>query len=202
MSLIMLSPQRCKGREEKPGFRSKIIISRHGPSWKGMYRFCKSLASFAPLRWKIGMKQAVCLLALLAWLLPAQAEGLLMVRSKQSFPEAMLTLQGSIEAAGYTLSRVQRVDIGLTASGFATDMYRVVFLGKIGEVRELTEQYPELIPYLPLKIAVFAEGNETLLVTYDPVEFSRMYQDPALQPYFMRWARDLQNILEVVRETE
>jgi uncharacterized protein (DUF302 family) len=97
-----------------------------------------------------------------------------MVRS-QSFPEAMLTLQGAIELQGYTLSRVQRVDIGLTASGFATDMYRVVFLGKIEEVRELTEQYPELIPYLPLKIAVFAEGNETLLVTYDPVEFSRMY---------------------------
>ena len=148
------------------------------------------------------MKQAVCLLALLAWLLPAQAEDLLMVRSKQNFPEAMLTLQGAIEAAGYTLSRVQRVDIGLTASGFATDMYRVVFLGKLDEVKYLTEHHPELIPYLPLKIAVFAEGNDTLLVTYHPEQLANLYSLPELRPYFTRWARDLQNIFEAVRETE
>ena len=148
------------------------------------------------------MKQAVFLLALLAWLLPAQAEELLMVRSAQNFPEAMLTLQGAIDLQGYTLSRVQRVDIGLTASGFTTDLYRVVFLGKIEEIRELTEKHPELIPYLPLKIAVFAEGNDTLLVTYDPAQFSRFYPEPVLQPYFERWARDLRELLEVVREAE
>jgi uncharacterized protein (DUF302 family) len=148
------------------------------------------------------MKRMLTWLVLLAWLLPAQAEELLMVRSKQSFPEAMLTLQGAIEEKGYTLSRVQRVDIGLTASGFATDMYRVVFLGRIEEVKLLTERYPELIPYLPLKIAVFAEGNETLLVTYNPEEFSRFYDEPALRPYFERWASDLRDLLETVRVTE
>lgn len=148
------------------------------------------------------MKRILLTCLLLAWLLPAQAEELLMVRSAQSFPEAMLTLQGAIELQGYTLSRVQRVDIGLTASGFTTDMYRVVFLGKIEELRELTETYPELIPYLPLKIAVFAEGNETLLVTYDPAQFKRFYAEPALQPYFERWASDLRELLEVVRVAE
>ena len=148
------------------------------------------------------MKRMLTLLVLLAWLLPAQGEGLLMVRSKQNFPEAMLTLQGAIEEKGYTLSRVQRVDIGLTASGFATDLYRVVFLGRIEEVKLLTERHPELIPYLPLKIAVFAEGGETLLVTYNPEEFTRFYTEPELRPYFERWARDLRDLLEVVRETE
>ncbi|HSJ47843.1 MAG TPA: DUF302 domain-containing protein [Gammaproteobacteria bacterium] len=148
------------------------------------------------------MKRLLLSWVLLAWLLPVQAEGLLMVRSAQSFPEAMLTLQGAIELQGYTLSRVQRVDIGLTASGFTTDMYRVVFLGKIEELRELTEKHPLLIPYLPLKIAVFAEGNETLLVSYDPAEFSRLYPQPELQPYFERWAQDLRELLEVVREAE
>ncbi|HEY9149909.1 MAG TPA: DUF302 domain-containing protein, partial [Gammaproteobacteria bacterium] len=68
------------------------------------------------------MKRMLLAWVLLAWLLPVQAEGLLMVRSAQSFPEAMLTLQGAIELQGYTLSRVQRVDIGLTASGFTTDL--------------------------------------------------------------------------------
>jgi uncharacterized protein (DUF302 family) len=176
---------------------SRVIPFRHGICRSG-----NALAFLAPLRWKIKMKQAMFLLALLAWLLPAQAEELLMARSAQSFPEAMLTLQGAIEEQGYTLSRVQRVDIGLTASGFTTDMYRVVFLGKIGEVRELTENHPELIPYLPLKIAVFAEGNETLLVTYDPAQFSRFYPQPELQPYFERWSRDLRALLEAVRVVE
>ena len=148
------------------------------------------------------MKRILVLLLSLAWLLPVQAEDLLMVRSKQSFPEAMLSLQGAIEAAGYTLSRVQRVDIGLTASGFATDMYRVVFLGKLDEVKYLTEHHPELIPYLPLKIAVFAEGDETLLVTYNPEIIGGFFPQPELQPYFARWERDLRNMFEVVRETE
>lgn len=148
------------------------------------------------------MKRLLLICLMLAWLLPAQAEELLMVRSAQAFPEAMLTLQGAIEMQGYTLSRVQRVDIGLTASGFTTDLYRVVFLGKIEELRELTEAYPELIPYLPLKIAVFAEGGDTLLVAYDPVQFASFFPEPALQPYFDRWARDLRELLDVVRNAD
>ena len=42
----------------------------------------------------------------------------------------MAVLQHAIGTQGYTLSRVQRVDIGLTESGFKTDKYRVVFFGK------------------------------------------------------------------------
>ncbi|MDH5784062.1 MAG: DUF302 domain-containing protein, partial [Chromatiales bacterium] len=97
---------------------------------------------------------------------------LLMMRSAQSFPETMLALQKSIGEYGYTVSRVQRVDIGLTSSGFATDKYRIVFFGKPEEVRHLTARYPQLIPYLPLKITLFAEQDETVLTTFDPTMLS------------------------------
>ena len=98
-----------------------------------------------------------------SWLAsPAYAEDLLMFRSKQTFPEAMLALQTSIAEHGYTLSRVQRVDIGLTKSGYKTDKYRIVFFGKSSEVNAIKFAEPELIPYLPLKIAIFAEGQETM----------------------------------------
>lgn len=130
------------------------------------------------------------------------AEEMLMVRSAQSFPEAMLTLQEAIAEQGYTLSRVQRVDIGLTQSGFTTDKYRVVFLGKADELNYLSEHFPELIPYLPLKIAVFAEDKETLLVTANPNDFRAFYSQAELQPYFARWERDLRALLEQVREGE
>jgi len=61
----------------------------------------------------------------LTWLLMhipvANAEDIVMARSTLAFPEAMLALQESIREHGYTLSRVQRVDIGLTGMGYKTD---------------------------------------------------------------------------------
>ena len=46
------------------------------------------------------------------------ADGLVMVRTALTFPEAMLALQESIRDHGYTVSRVQRVDIELTQAAW------------------------------------------------------------------------------------
>jgi hypothetical protein len=68
--------------------------------------------------------------SLLCISLLAIAEEIVMTRSVLAFPEAMLALQESIRAHGYTVSRVQRIDIGLTGMGYKTDKYRIVFAGK------------------------------------------------------------------------
>ncbi len=65
---------------------------------------------------------------LLCFAATTSASDLLMVRSQQGFPEAMLTLQTSIREHGYAISRVQRIDIGLTGMGYKTDKYRIVFV--------------------------------------------------------------------------
>lgn len=132
----------------------------------------------------------------------AVAEDILMLRARQPFEEAMLSLQGAISAQGYQLSRVQRVDIGLSKSGYQTDKYRVVFYGKPEQVRDLSARYPELIPYLPLKIAIFAEGTDTLLVASDPVQLSAAYSNEELDGVFKRWGDDLQAIFAMVRAAE
>lgn len=139
-------------------------------------------------------------LAALAIAQVANAEDLLMARSRQPFPEAMLSLQDAITHHGYVVSRVQRVDVGLTRSGFKTDKYRVVFFGKPDQVRGLVRNHPELIPYLPLKIAIFAEGTETVLVAANPRDYDRFFPHSALRPVFAAWARDLQAILDEVRK--
>jgi len=126
----------------------------------------------------------------------ARAENLFMVRSQQSFPEAMLTLQTAIREHGYTVSRVQRVDIGLTKSGFKTDKYRVVFFGKPHEVRELSAQRPELVAYLPLKVVIFAEGKETLLVAMNPARLGDFFPEPDMQNTFLHWESDLRSIFD------
>lgn len=127
---------------------------------------------------------------------------ILMVRSSQSFPEAMTALQEAIQDHGYTISRVQRVDIGLTAMGYLTDKYRVVFFGKHQQQKMLLQKHPELVPYLPLNIAIFAEGEETLLATSNPVLLAEFFPDKELEKYFYRCASDMRSILSQVQETE
>ncbi|WP_126456542.1 DUF302 domain-containing protein [Sulfuriflexus mobilis] len=135
-----------------------------------------------------------------SWLAgPAYAEDLLMFRSKQTFPEAMLALQGSIVEHGYIVSRVQRVDIGLTKSGYKTDKYRIVFFGKPSEVNAIKFAEPELIPYLPLKIAIFAEGQETMLVAANPVQYASFVRNTNIADILKRWENDLRSIFNDVQ---
>jgi uncharacterized protein (DUF302 family) len=138
--------------------------------------------------------------ALLATHLHAAEERLLMMRSTQTFPEAMLALQQTLGEYGYTISRVQRVDIGLTASGFQTDKYRIVFFGKPEEIRSLTKAHPQLIPYLPLKMTLFAEEEETLLVALDPTALHEVVPTEEFRFRLMRWKNDIVSIMDELRE--
>jgi uncharacterized protein (DUF302 family) len=141
--------------------------------------------------------------ALLLLMAPAllHAEGdLLMARSQQTFPEAMLQLQNTINEYGYTISRVQRVDIGLTKSGYKTDKYRIVFFGKAAEINALTQRHPQLMAYLPLKIVIFAEEDETMLMAMNPSVFNNFVEKAMINDFFSRWENDMRSILQEMRE--
>ena len=140
----------------------------------------------------------LALLALIGLGASAAADELLMVRVTRPFPEAMNNLQETIRAKGYVVSRVQRVDVGLTASGFPTAEYRLVFFGKQAEIRELSAAYPELIPYLPLTIVVFAEGDDTLVLTTDPLKLGEFFNKPELLKRFAAWEKDVRAIFDEV----
>ena len=144
------------------------------------------------------------LVALLVFQWPAllHADGLVMVRTSLKFPEAMLALQDSLSEHGYTVSRVQRVDVGLTGMGYQTDMYRIVFAGKYEEIREICDKVPELVAYMPPKISIFAEGDQTILVTPHPSLYAGIAGDRLDPVMFHRWASDLESILHDVRTAE
>ena len=126
---------------------------------------------------------------------PLAAQNILTVRSVQQFEQAMTALQSSIETHGYTVAHVQTCDSGLKGFGYETDRYRVVFLGKFAETRQLSEKYPDLIPFLPLKIAVFAEGDQTIASVINPSSLGAFYADEDLRIQFKRWENDLRSIL-------
>ncbi|NCS65696.1 MAG: DUF302 domain-containing protein [Hydrogenophilales bacterium CG03_land_8_20_14_0_80_62_28] len=130
----------------------------------------------------------------------ASADQLLMIRSSLPFAEAMLALQNAISESGYKVARVQNVDIGLSKIGYKTDNYKVVFYGKAEEAARLVEKYPELIPYLPLNVAIFAEKDNTILVTNRPGVLAEFFPAPELKTLFMDWEKDLAKILNKVRD--
>jgi len=129
---------------------------------------------------------------------PVMASDLLMVRTQQGFPEAMLTLQNSIREHGYEVTRVQRIDIGLTGMGYKTDKYRVVFVGKTKEIRYLVDKYPVLAAYMPPQISIFAEEGETMLVTANPRIYAEMIDDEADKVLFKRWESDVYSVFDDV----
>jgi uncharacterized protein (DUF302 family) len=128
----------------------------------------------------------------------AFADDLIMRRISLSFPETMNALQTSIAEEGFTVSRVQRVDIGLTASGYSTAEYRIVFFMKQETVRDVVKQHPELIPFLPLKITIFAEGNETILVTLNPAKLNEFFPEIKMSKEFLEWEMAVNRILDRV----
>lgn len=140
-------------------------------------------------------------IGLLLFVASSQAEQLIMARTKQSFPEAMLKLQETIHGLNYTVSRVQRIDIGLTSSGYATDKYRIVFFGTEKEIATISKKYPHLIPYIPWKLAIFAEQEDTLIVTANPMSFSEK-QFPGADKFLLKWKKDIEKILNILRESE
>ena len=124
------------------------------------------------------------------------SQELIMVRVKQSFPETMSTLQTAIKQTGYTISRVQRVDIGLTKSGYKTDKYRVVFYGKEKEISLLTEKDSDIAAFLPLKISIFAENNDTIIVSNNPLTM-QSYFNNIPKKHFIQWEKDVHKIFQL-----
>lgn len=144
------------------------------------------------------MKRARLLLGVLAFVasVTAVAEEIIMARVARPFPEAISMLQDSIRARGYSVSRIQRVDVGLTSSGFQTAEYRLVFFGKEQEIRSLPDRAPGLIPFLPLNIVIYAEGDDTLMLTTNPAKLTELSGHPELKDLFRRWEQDVRAIFK------
>jgi uncharacterized protein (DUF302 family) len=133
---------------------------------------------------------------------PASADQLQIIRAPQSYPEAMSTLQTAISSRGYKITRVQNIDVGITKTGHTIDYYKVVFYGNLEETAQLSRKHPELIPYLPLNIVIFAEDMNTVVSAARPAVLATFFPAPELQPIFARWEKDLLAILDEVREAK
>jgi uncharacterized protein (DUF302 family) len=148
---------------------------------------------------KLSIRSVTIFLLLIA-ALPLKAGDLIMARTPQAFPEAMLALQASVREHGYQITRVQRIDIGLTAKGYKTDKYRVVFVGKPDEIQYLINKYPVLAAYMPPQVSIFAEHGDTVFITANPNIYAEMVDDEKDKILFKRWESDVYSVFDDVRE--
>ena len=129
----------------------------------------------------------------------ANEDNLLMIRTVEPFEIAMEKIQRLLEEYGYSVAHVQRCDGGLNDFDYETDYYRVIFFGKYEEVKALSHDYPELIPFLPLKFLVFAENDETVIVSLDPQTLANYFDNPELKNQLKRWHNDINEMFSEMR---
>lgn len=126
-------------------------------------------------------------------------DSLMTVRAAQPFDVTLEQAQTALQDNGFKVAHVQRCDKGLEGMGYDTDKYRVIFFGRLGEVRELTKRYPQLIPLFPFKLAVYAEGDDTLISVMNPEGLSAALQaDPALAAQLATWSDEFESVLAQV----
>jgi len=143
--------------------------------------------------------------AILGMLLSLSASGaeqtLIMTHSAAKAQRAMDVLKETILEYGYSVAHIQKCDGGMAQFHYKSDFYRVVFFGKVDEVRSILKRHPEMSPYLPLKIAVVAENEQTLLASVDPVALAPLFpDDQQLQVQFARWHNDIQSMLDELQQ--
>lgn len=130
----------------------------------------------------------------------AHAQQMLMTRVGLKADIAFEYLRTTLEEHGYSVAHIQTCNDGLADFGYKSDFYRVIFFGKGHEVRALSAKYPEIIPYLPLKVVIFAEKDETVLTVLNPLEIAHYFPQRELKVYFQRWHSDVESIFQDMRQ--
>ncbi len=128
-----------------------------------------------------------------------QAEKLFTVRSPVPFEQALATAESLVADYGYKAAHLQRCDGGLKDFGYKSDFYRILFFGKLDEVRQLSDKNPQIVPFLPLKMLIFAENDETVLVAVNPLTLSPYFDDESVQLILRRWKNDIESIFDEMR---
>ncbi len=145
-----------------------------------------------------------CLPALLllctAW--PLHAQYVLTARSPLPFAAAFEEVKAGLQARGYKIAHVQTCNLAMNELGYQTEGYHVVFFGKLEEIRKISAEHPEMIPFLPLKIAIFAEHRETVLAALDPTGVVAGQSDPDLRIQASRWRNDIRSLFVDLREAQ
>lgn len=139
------------------------------------------------------MKAALLALLLVPKLLPAAELGLIEAHCAAPFPEAMAWLQQVVQRQGYTVMQVQPVSEALSHRGYAGQDFKVVFIGRGDDFKQVQKDYPQLMPFLPLSLTLADVENGARLSLMPPTA-SGLSPPPTVRRLMQRWRSDLTRI--------
>ncbi len=120
-------------------------------------------------------------------------------RVDANFVDTWAALNETIVAYHYHPAYFQRCDFALNKLNYKSDKYRILFFGEYDEIKKMSNKYPEIVPFLPLKITVMEEGNYTLLIATPPIILSSLVKTNDERMTIFRWQEDIKSILKQVR---
>jgi len=129
-------------------------------------------------------------------------DSLFMYRSEDDFVETISRLKNILKKNGYDFIKVQNVDKGLRKNGYVTDNYKTVFFAKTKHMSKLINKYPETLTYLPLKITIYSEGDETILISLNPIHLSHTFIEKEMSKILNHWSIHLKHILSNASTSE
>ncbi|MEE9310396.1 MAG: DUF302 domain-containing protein [Cocleimonas sp.] len=121
---------------------------------------------------------------------------ILLTRVPHNFDMTLNIVKDVLKDNNFKVAHVQRCDGGLKQMGYESDKYRVVFFGRHNEVREMSKTYPELIPFMPFKILIYAEGKESVVSILSPEALKPMMKDELILKKLDQWKDEFVNILQ------
>ncbi len=130
------------------------------------------------------------------------AENMITLRVYNSYDSVMISVKEKLNEYGYKVAHVQKCDGGMKSMGYQSDDYKVVFFGKLKEVRQLSKKFPHIIPYIPLKIAVIKEADSVVLVALNPSSLALYFKEKELHTQFERWENDVRAIFAEISDEE
>ena len=148
-------------------------------------------------------KLLLAALFLIASSAQAITNDMMMLRMHMKADMAIEYLKSALEQRGYAIAHTQKCDGGMHSFGYTTDFYRSIFFGKGAEAREISKAHPDFVSYIPLKMTVVAEREETVMSIVNPHVFDRFYSDdPMMLQYFKNWHHDILSIFSDLRAAE
>ncbi len=137
---------------------------------------------------------------MLVYMQSAHAEEFAITRVNTDFANVWQALKERVGEYEYKTAYLQRCDFALTQRNYKSDRYRILFFGKYEEMEYLSRKYPQIVPYLPLKVVVMEEGNNALLMN-NPVTMLIPAVASEDAHIIEQWHTDLQAIVTSIRRT-
>jgi uncharacterized protein (DUF302 family) len=86
-----------------------------------------------------------------------------------NFNQTWYSLFAEVKKAKLKTAYLQKCDFALKQRKYESDKYRILFFGEYEKMEYLSNKYPEIVPFLPLKAIVIEESkNQTLLLANPP----------------------------------